>query len=270
MGYWKPGHDYETSILEAVKGKIDDDDFLVISEKALSTVTGNFVNEERVKPSLMARFLAGFWMPVIWGYFLGVLCHFNPEMIKRLRVYPRLAGSRHKQVALENAGFFQALMFGSEGALDGSNLPFSLVSLPLGNSDAIASRIRRKIVTVLGKRVCVVISDSDKTYSFGNFHFTPRPKPLMGIHSGGGLFAYLVGRALRFKRRATPVAVSGCSLNVEKALRVAQVANRARGSGAGRTVWDMAEGFGVGLSMVTWQMLDTVKHKPIVIVKAEG
>jgi F420-0:gamma-glutamyl ligase-like protein len=50
-------------------------------------------------------------------------------------------------------------------------------------------------------------------------------------------------------------------------LRVAEVANRARGFGAGGTVWDMAEAFKVQLSGVSWEMLDTVRHKPIVIVR---
>jgi F420-0:gamma-glutamyl ligase-like protein len=112
-----------------------------------------------------------------------------------------------------------------------------------------------------------MIVDTDKTYSFGNFHFTPRPKPIEGIHSFGGVFAYLIGRIFRLRRRATPIAVAGCRLSAEEALRIANVANRARGHGAGRTVWDMAERFGVGLDGVSWEMLETVKHKPIVIVR---
>jgi F420-0:gamma-glutamyl ligase-like protein len=42
-----------------------------------------------------------------------------------------------------------------------------------------------------------------------------------------------------------------------------------RGFGAGRTVWDMAETFKVDLADVSWEMLETVKHKPIVIVRAK-
>jgi F420-0:gamma-glutamyl ligase-like protein len=74
---------------------------------------------------------------------------------------------------------------------------------------------------------------------------------------------------LRLKRRATPIAVTGCQISAEKALEIAEVANRARGFGAGRTVWDMAEKFKVELTEVSWEMLETVKHKPIVIVRSK-
>jgi F420-0:gamma-glutamyl ligase-like protein len=73
----------------------------------------------------------------------------------------------------------------------------------------------------------------------------------------------------RLKRRATPLAVAGCEVSAEAALEIAEIANRARGFGAGRTVWDMAERFKVGLTEVSWEMLATVKHKPIVIVRSK-
>jgi F420-0:gamma-glutamyl ligase-like protein len=114
-----------------------------------------------------------------------------------------------------------------------------------------------------------MIVDTDKTYSFKNFHFTPRPKPIKGIHSLGGFISYAVGRMFKLKKRATPIAVVGCKISVEKALEIAEIANRSRGFGAGRTVWDMAETFKVELSEVSWEMLETVKHKPIVIVRAK-
>jgi F420-0:gamma-glutamyl ligase-like protein len=69
--------------------------------------------------------------------------------------------------------------------------------------------------------------------------------------------------------RATPVAISGSTMDPDTALNIADLANRARGSGAGRTVWDMAEAFDVPLTEVTWTMLDKVEHKPLVIVRAK-
>jgi F420-0:gamma-glutamyl ligase-like protein len=71
----------------------------------------------------------------------------------------------------------------------------------------------------------------------------------------------------RLRKRATPIAVAGCEIPVEKALEIAEIANHARGFGAGRTVWDMAERFKVNLADVSWEMLETVKHKPIVLVR---
>ena len=158
-------------------------------------------------------------------------------------------------------------MFGSEGGIDGSNLPYSLVSLPLENTCGVAEEIRLQIQKRLGRKVTVVIVDTDKTYSFGNFHFTPRPKPLKGINSRGGIVAYVVGRTLKLQKRPTPLAVAGGPLQAEEALTIANVADRARGPGSGATVWDMAARFKVAATGVTWSMLAQIKHKPIVIVR---
>jgi F420-0:gamma-glutamyl ligase-like protein len=158
-------------------------------------------------------------------------------------------------------------MFGSEGAIDGSNLPYALVSLPLKNAQGDAEALRSQILTSIHKRVTVLIVDTDKTYSFVNFHFSPRPRPLRGISGNGAALAYVIGRALRLRRRPTPLAAAGEALSAEEALVVANVADRARGPGAGATVWDMAARFKVPTSDVTWDMLRSLQHKPVVIVR---
>ncbi|MEM3458374.1 MAG: coenzyme F420-0:L-glutamate ligase [Candidatus Bathyarchaeia archaeon] len=267
--YWRPGEDYLREIIHNVKGKIADGDFVVVSEKAISTASNNIIDEGTAEPSSNAKLIAKFWMRIVWGYFLGRLCRLRRRLIQHLRNYPLDSGSRHKQVALQYAGLLQALMFGSEGGIDGSNLPYSYVSLPLNNAQEIAQKIHSQIWLNLHKKVSVIIVDTDKTYSIMNFHFTPRPKPIKSIHSFGGFLAYVVGRFLKLKRRATPIAVAGCRLPTENALEIAEIANRARGFGAGRTVWDMAEKFKAGLTDVSWEMLETVKHKPIVIVRSK-
>ena len=160
-------------------------------------------------------------------------------------------------------------MFGSEGGIDGSNLAYSYVSLPLKDARVAAEELRRQIQLRLRKKVFVLIVDTDKTYSLRYFHFTPRPNPIKGIHSFGGFIVYVTGRMFRLRKRATPIAVSGCSMSVEEALEVAEIANRARGYGAGRTVWEMAERFNVDVDDVSWEMLETVRHKPIVIVRGK-
>jgi F420-0:gamma-glutamyl ligase-like protein len=92
-----------------------------------------------------------------------------------------------------------------------------------------------------------------------------------GIHGDGGIIAYVVGRLLKLRKRPTPLAVAGAELATEEALRIANVADKARGTGSGTTVWKMAKHFHVGLTGVTWEMLSGVQHKPIVIVrKAEA
>ena len=135
------------------------------------------------------------------------------------------------------------------------------------NSVRNAEEIRNVIFQSLGKRVTVIIVDTDTTYTFRDFHFTPRPKPIKGIASRGGIVAYVVGRAFRLRKRPTPLAFSGSRLSVEVALTIANVADKARGPGSGATVWDMAARFKVATTEVTWDMLGQVKHKPIVIVR---
>ena len=158
-------------------------------------------------------------------------------------------------------------MWGSEGGIDGSNLPFSYVSLPLSNPYGLAEEIRQQIWRKLKKKVYILIVDTDKTYSFRNFYFTPRPKPMKGIHSFGGVATYLIGRIFKFKRRPTPLAVAGGTLQAEKALKIANIADRARGPGSGATVWDMAARFNVTVTGMSWGMLSQITHKPIVIVR---
>ncbi len=265
--YWKPGENYLEEIIKGVKAKLAEEDFIVLSEKALSTALNNIVDESTVKPSLSAKMISKFWMQIVWGQFLGRLCHLREKTLQRLRKYPPRLGSHHKQVALQYVGFLQTLMFGSEGGIDGSNLPYSYVSLPLKNADKVANIVRHQIWLRLKKKIYVIIIDTDKTYSFRNFHFTPRPKPMKGIISTGGVISYLFGRMFKLKKRATPLAVAGCGMSVEEALEIAEFANRLRGFGAGRTVWDMTEKFKVALTAVSWEMLTAIEHKPIVIVR---
>lgn len=265
--FWKPNTNYQEKILTALKGKLKDGDFIVISEKAISTATDNIVDESTVQAGATARFLAGFWMRSIWGYPLGTVCHFGTRLLARLRSYPLESGSRHKQVALENGGVLQALMFGSEGGIDGSNLAYSYVSLPLKNPEHTAEEIHRQILLRLETDVCIIIADTDKTYSFHNFYFTPRPKPLKGIQSQGGSITYIVGRMLKLKKSSTPLAVAGCHIGAAEALKITNIADRTRGPGSGATVWDMASRFHVEVNAVSWEMLATIKHKPIVIVR---
>ena len=265
--YWKPKDDYINKIINAIENKIEDNDFVVVSEKAVSTALGNMIDENTVKPSLTARVIAHFWMRFVWGFPLGLLCGFGQRLLLRLRNYPLESGSHHKQVALQYAGFWQALMFGSEGGIDGSNLPYSYVSLPLNNVEEITQKIQSQIRQKLRKNVCVIIADTDKTYRFRNFFFTPRPKPYKGIQSLDASGTYVIGRILRLKKSSTPLAVSGYSLGPEEALKITNIADKARGPGSGATVWDMAARFHVEVEDVSWEMLASIRHKPVVIVR---
>ena len=66
-----------------------------------------------------------------------------------------------------------------------------------------------------------------------------------------------------------PVAVAGGALGPDRALWLASLYHRYSGRGAGRTVWGMAETMGTGLTGVTWEMLDSVPHHPICVIRVE-
>ncbi len=265
--YWKPGEKYLDSILNAVERSVANGDFVVVSEKALSTALGNIIDESSTNPTLNAKLISRFWMRAAWGYILGVLCRLGPRLRRRLKDYPFEAGSRHKQLALQQAGLLQALMWGSEGGIDGSNMPFSYVSLPLNKPYLVAESIHRQIWLKLKKKVFVIIVDTDKTYAYRNFYFSPHPKPIPGIQSLGGVTAYVIGRLFKFRRRPTPLAVAGGKIQAIEALKIANIADRARGPGSGATVWDMAARFNATTTGISWDMLSKIEHRPIVLVR---
>jgi len=241
-------------------------DILVLSEKAISVATGRIVDEAQIRPGTTAKILAKFWMRPVWGCLLASICRLSRLTTERLRSYPLREGAAHKQLALSHVGFLGALRHGSEGGVDVSNVPYSYASLPLERPDEAAKNILETLRRTNPVDMTILIVDSDKTYTWRNLHICPRSTTIRGIVNLG-LLAYVAGRAFRLRPRSTPVAIAGEPLSVEEALRAAALANKARGSGSGRTAWDMAERFGVGLTEVTWESLTRIKHRPIVIVR---
>lgn len=265
--YWKPKDDFIKIIIEAINGHVKDGDIIVISEKAISTALGKIIDESKSKPSLIAKIIVLFWMRKVWGYFLGPLCHLNKKNIERLKNYPIKEGLFHKQTTLKYAGFFQSLKHWSEGGIDVSNLPSFFACLPLKNPKKIAEKIFKRLKKALNKHLSIVIVDSDKTFSFHNLHLASRKTQVKGIINLG-LLAYLIGRIFKLRPRSTPLAYFGINYkNPEELLRIAAIANKVRGSGAGRTIWDISEKFGVNLTAITTEMLEKVDHFPIVIVR---
>ncbi len=266
--YWKPGENYIEKILMAIKEKVQDWDILVISEKAISTATGNIEDESLVKADFTANLLAKYWMRIVWAYILGPLCHLRKETLDHFKKYPSEEGGAHKQLVLRHTGFLQALRHSSEGGIDGSNLPYSYVSLPLIDAENMANYVCRSVRSKLDKKIVVMIVDSDRTYSWRNFHITPVTRPIKGITSVGGCISYILGRSLKLKKRATPLAIAGAELDTNTTLEIAELANRARGFGAGKTIWEMASSFGVSLTNVSWEMLEKADHRPIVMIRS--
>jgi len=286
--YWTPGTNLISEIVEHLRGKIRDNDFVVISEKSICTATGSIINELKVKPSKFSYFLAKIWMRIVWGYILGRIARLSQRNIQRIRIvwgyilgriarlsqrniqriraYPLKEGAAHKQVSLKYAGVLASLKHWSEGGIDTTNLPYHFSSIPLRNPTEMAYRIRYEILRQLGYAANIILGDSDKTFTYRNLHFSTRQSQVEGIYDLGFL-GFIGGRFLRCKPRSTPIAYAGRNIDVDYILSLTALANRARGHGAGRTVWDMAERFNSLLTEVTWRMLATVSHYPIVVIR---
>lgn len=253
-------------VVDAVGKIIQDGDIVSVSEKAISTAKGLVIDESNFQAGRLAKFLASFWMRRIWGGPLGYLTKLREKNLRRLRGYPEAEGSVHKQVCLLEVGLLQSLRHYSEGGIDASNLPYALVSLPLQDPEGCAAEMKDALSRG-GKSVSVLIVDGDSTFSRRNLHVSPRRVQTDGLIHIGGFLTFVVGRALGFRSRSTPIALSGRSMNPDWALTLANVAHRVRGHGAGMTVWDMKEKLGVGFTSVTWDMLEGIDHYPIVILR---
>ena len=267
--YWRPGTDVISEITTILHDELKDGDLISVSEKALATALGLVVDESLVSSSSLSRFIASFWMRRIWGGPLGVLTRLKPQTLFNLRNYPTDFGAKHKQLALMRVGFLQALRHYSEGGIDASNLPYMFVSLPLSNAINIAEQIERALYEGTGRKVSVMIVDGDSTYSWKNLHIAPRQVNIPGLIHFGGFIAFVVGRVFRFRSRPTPVALVGNQFNPDRALWLAKTAHKISGAGAGRTVWGMSRRFKTDLAGITYEMLESLEHVPILIFRIE-
>jgi len=267
--YWRPGTDYASEIVEKARGLIEEGDILIVSEKALSTASGFLVDEARVKPGHVAVFLAGPWTRRLWAGPLGAITGLKQQTLINLRKYPA-EGAAHKQVALRTVGLLQSMRHYSEGGIDASNLPYSYVSLPLRDAPKAAARIQEAVQGRTGKRVTVMIVDGDTTYSWRNLHIAPRRVDFPGLVHMGGFLTFIIGKVFKLQARQTPVAVAGSTLNPDRALWLARLHHRLCGRGAGRTVWSMSRDMETSLTGVTWEMLESVGHYPVTVVRLSG
>ena len=267
--YWKPRESFLPKVCRKLKGKVSHGDIIVFSEKALSVALNNIYDEGAIKPRLIHKVMAFLIMNVLWGFVLGRIAKLKRETIGWIREIPINEVSAHKALSLKIGGLLQALKPSSEAGIDTSNIPYTYVSLPLTKC-SIVEELRRALEKCLEKKVSVLIVDSDRVYVHRrlNLALASRETCLKHLRNYGAL-SYILGRTFRntFYPRATPVMYSGIKIDLRLLLEVAEVADRARGVGAGRTVFEMAHRFGVSIGEVTWEMLSSLPHYPIVIVK---
>jgi F420-0:gamma-glutamyl ligase-like protein len=247
-----------------------DGDIIALSEKAISTASGNIFDEATVNPGMVAEFLAGFWTKQVWAGPLGQITGLKQQTLMNLKNYPVEEGAAHKQTALWHVGLLQSLRHYSEGGIDASNLPYTYVSLPLCKPFEVANAIREAIHVRTGKDVTVIIMDGDTTHSWRNLHLAPRRVDTPGLIHLGGVLTFIIGRLLGFRARQTPIAVSGGLINPDRALWYAKLFHRLCGGGAGRTVWSMSSNMDTSLTGVTWEMLEAVDHFPITLIRQES
>jgi len=268
---WRPKTDFKNKIVEMVEGVVADGDYVVVSEKALSVALGLLYDESSIKSDLYSKAMTYLTTRVLWGTLLGRVCKLSPETLSLLRAYPLADGARHKKLALRIGGLLQALKPTSEAGIDTTNIPGYLVSLPLEKPFEVAQEIREHIAKKLKVDVHVVIADSDKCYKL-----KPLPRLILTSRGTGlpssvdlGFLSFLVARAFSrlFSPYATPLGFSPRDIDLDELLIVSELADRARGPGAGRTLFEVEKKLGLKAVEITWEALDSLPHYPVVVVK---
>ena len=267
--FWRPGTDYVSEIIRVTSPHLKNGDIIAVSEKAVSTASGNIYDEAGVFPGTVAKFLAGYWTTALWGGPLGMMMGLKRQTLLNLKNYPVEEGAAHKQTALWHVGLLQSLRHYSEGGIDASNLPYTYVSLPLSRPIEVAVKIRETVFQRTGKEITVMIMDGDTTYSWRNLHLAPRVVDTPGLVHFGGVLTFIIGRFFGFKARQTPIAISGNPINPDRALWYANLFHKLCGRGAGRTVWSMSKNMETSFTGVTWEMLEEVDHFPITLMRLE-
>jgi len=268
---WRPKADFKNKIVEMIRNIAEDGDYVVVSEKALSTVLGHLYDESLIKSDLFSKVMTYLTTRVLWGALLGRVCKLSPETLRLLRSYPLADGARHKKLALRIGGPLQALRPTSEVGIDTTNVPGYLVSLPLEKPFEVAHEIRKHVAEKLRVNVRVVIADSDKCYRLKRI-----PKLILTSRETGlspsvnlGFISFLIARAFSrlFSPYATPLGFSPRGIDLDELLIVSELADRARGPGAGRTLFEVEKKLGLKATEITWETLNSLPHYPVVVVK---
>ncbi len=262
-GYIKPNEDLNSIINPAIE-LMEDGDYLVIAETPISVSQNRLVDESKYTPSLKAKFLTTVWSKYLWGYVLGPLLGIKERTIKNLRRLPEETKA-HKEVVLQLYGLKHALKPASEAGIDLSNAPGTFVSLLPENPEKVAKEIKNAI----GKKVCVMIIDTDATYMKNGKYFTGLPIAIGGIDADNGFFGYVRGQ-LSENMGSTPL---GCSeeIDVETALKIANIAEDYQRSLSTemKTIHSVKEVLGSEIDEVTIEALDSITHTPAVIIRKQ-
>jgi F420-0:gamma-glutamyl ligase-like protein len=271
--YWYPGTDVVNEIIRKYRRYIEGNDFVVLSEKALSTALGNIYDENLVKADPLTSIATFIVMKILWGKILRFVFK-NYNIIKLINNVPLELAASHKKVALRYGGVKHFLKPISEAGIDTTNLPYRYVSLPLRNPLKVAEDIRKNIACKLGKSVNILIIDTDRTFKprfLRNIAFSTRSSSIRGVIDLGA-YAYFLGRIFRkyFTLYPTPVAYVGIDLGLPIILKIAKVCSKYMGSGFGRNIVEMIQALGVeNFDNIRWVDMRKIYHYPALLVKVK-
>ena len=92
--YIRRNEDFVPEVINSLKRemkkglKIENGDFIILSEKFVATSENNFVDEKNAKPKFWAYFCY-YWSKYLWGYVLGPILKTRKDRVKNLRKMPK-------------------------------------------------------------------------------------------------------------------------------------------------------------------------------------
>ena len=198
----KPGDDLARLLIDAASseaGGIRNGDVLVVTSKVVSKAYGFLIRLDEVKPSKRALRIAEktggdprFIQAVLDNsdevlFILPFAKLVEKDVIRIERMSRNIAGAYE---AIKRIPYILIVRRGgqiySDAGLDFSNHPEGVVSVPPENMDEYAREIRRRILELTGRKVAVIITDTEMWISFGSLDFARGSSGIEVIHKGFG------------------------------------------------------------------------------------
>ncbi len=274
MRFWLPNTDVAREIYYKYKSLIRDNDFIVVSDKALSVAYGYIYNEGVLKSGLTYEIATWIISRFIWGRIFTK--PFSKSILYILRCIDIATLAKHKRLSLRIGGLKHFIKPISEAGIDTTNLPYEYASIPIpkGELVRIIDELYLEIRRLFNKRVNLLVLDSDKCYKpklLEEVAFSTRYSIVRGIIDLGGI-AYFIGKYFDkyFNEYPTPVAYKGVRLPLRMLLLISKICERSRGFGLGRNIVEVCNRLGrINLSSVRWIDLLKIKHYPVIICRVK-
>ena len=198
----RPGDDLARLLVDAASeeaGGIRNGDILAVTSKVVSKAYGFLIRLDDVKPSKRALRIAEktggdprFIQTVLDNsdevlFILPFAKLIEKGMIRMEMISRNIAGAYE---AIKKAPYTLIVRRGgqiySDAGLDSSNHPEGVMSIPPKNLDEYAREIRHRIQELTGRRVAVIITDTEMWFSLGFLDFARGSSGIEVIHKGFG------------------------------------------------------------------------------------